>query len=1218
MPVQPNLQIKFVVIAAHGSYYFASFVRRVQAVVDELVGTHTSSVDLDDFQSARDLVKCCLCPIYHGGLKPTTDGHWVHLCCAWWSGLAIVKDLEDMSPVDLHLVTELLGSGWQIYDPETERNEMKEAEGMRALRNRRRQAGQKKSGGWTPSQQNIDLLTQSEHLLNQQDRNDDISSSTEIADQMRELDIGKSAENDTLGLDTLLGAADVLAKQQPLKVGRRRCTYCGTSMGVLVNCCGGGTSSTCDFTFHPLCAWFEGLYVDTKVLDPTYCRFLDDRGRNDIPYPSSGLSFSFFCLNHTPAEYAGAVRREQALLRSKYRAKVEDWDSIPGRGNRKKKKKKGGSSRSSSSAITAGNGSEAEPRMAATAQAKDLHVDAYDIDQCCVCMKYSATDLCEDTTDSWGLVSDSEADRCRSVFKSATEFLECHECKMKVHRGCYLTERAAICTIDAESPRVTVSSNDLQEKATMRSPDEIDLEMRDLQAASSIDARKTPATDTESLANDGSSAARSRATTPKSGDTVWLCSPCTAAVSSPKCCLCPRKGGAFLPTDDARWAHVFCARYSPGLTRVSSEGVVQVRMIPKELRKQNCTMCNRKYGTCIRCVEDGCSNYFHPLCAVRVGRCYLVSRHGVTRAYCPNHTPGTVRRLPSGVWVDVVETGRLRGVLERSRLIADSVHRREKLKSSIIKLQWDLFYHRFLALIDLGKRMSNAADVDGEDAADMLSRDLEHEDNTNGIEGNHVADRPEQPKKRGRKPAVALAGNIEGESLSESGRPQKLKNKRITVEHKEVDPEKLTVSFSGQEVSGTSERVYLEFRDYRKKMKDDILRTVAETRKDVGVFESQKEAREFEKDLPVHVDNYLNMSLSVAQKSCEEALSGLSITSVSAIKDERVVISAKPATPHRRGRPPNSSNSSKIISASTAVLDITGVDNPNAAAEQSHHSHPGSQPTSSELPPKRLSIKLKKEILNNSNNEQSILDLSDSENRSKAIDSTAGAKHSVPVDIERSFMECVVAEFAGHKKGFGALMKALPLRQIPRRAAWDVLRSDDVARRMWLDGLIQDKISALEEGEETDAVNTERRSGHYDTPSGSVVHSGDELSSRNDRRAGNDKSNSGSLKTPKKYYYDFEDIPYTDYVKSRDVKEQISLGDIRVRQQEHKYFSLASFEKDVFAMLNNVRMMSEPQSRVRSDSARSYNFSIFFIIFRNRCGEMPQTLPTSFLLTNIL
>ena len=38
-----------------------------------------------DPDNARDAIKCCLCPCYHGGIKPTTDGRcrccW---CWCWW------------------------------------------------------------------------------------------------------------------------------------------------------------------------------------------------------------------------------------------------------------------------------------------------------------------------------------------------------------------------------------------------------------------------------------------------------------------------------------------------------------------------------------------------------------------------------------------------------------------------------------------------------------------------------------------------------------------------------------------------------------------------------------------------------------------------------------------------------------------------------------------------------------------------------------------------------------------------------------------------------------------------------------------------------------------------------------------------------------------------------------------------------------------------------
>jgi hypothetical protein len=65
------------------------------------------------------LVSCCLCPVKHGGIKPTTDGRWVHLCCAIWSKNAVILDMAEMSPIDVKGVEfqrQLRGSGNTIYD----------------------------------------------------------------------------------------------------------------------------------------------------------------------------------------------------------------------------------------------------------------------------------------------------------------------------------------------------------------------------------------------------------------------------------------------------------------------------------------------------------------------------------------------------------------------------------------------------------------------------------------------------------------------------------------------------------------------------------------------------------------------------------------------------------------------------------------------------------------------------------------------------------------------------------------------------------------------------------------------------------------------------------------------------------------------------------------------------------------------------------------------
>ena len=56
----------------------------------------------------------------------------------------------------------------------------------------------------------------------------------------------------------------------------------------------GPSPSPCAAVFHPLCGWFQGVYVDTIVTDPTF-QGADRTGR----YPS-GLKSRFLCEEHGP------------------------------------------------------------------------------------------------------------------------------------------------------------------------------------------------------------------------------------------------------------------------------------------------------------------------------------------------------------------------------------------------------------------------------------------------------------------------------------------------------------------------------------------------------------------------------------------------------------------------------------------------------------------------------------------------------------------------------------------------------------------------------------------------------------------------------------------------------------------------------------------------------------------------------------------------------
>lgn len=129
------------------------------------------STECDDwcFYFTKNAVRCALCPLHHGGLKPTTDGRWVHICCAMWADNSVIKSLDDMSPIDIAEVS------------------------------------------LQPSVSN-----------------------------------GESEVSDP-----------------------KSCLYCNSSAGRIVRCCG-GENDLCSKYFHPLCAWFKGVYCKTINTDPSY------------------------------------------------------------------------------------------------------------------------------------------------------------------------------------------------------------------------------------------------------------------------------------------------------------------------------------------------------------------------------------------------------------------------------------------------------------------------------------------------------------------------------------------------------------------------------------------------------------------------------------------------------------------------------------------------------------------------------------------------------------------------------------------------------------------------------------------------------------------------------------------------------------------------------------------------------------------------------------
>jgi PHD-finger/PHD-zinc-finger like domain len=195
--------------------FFCDRCRAVQVMADE--DQENEGEHFFDPEYARDAVKCCLCPIYHGGFKPTTDGRWVHLCCAIWSGNSSILDLSEMSPVDVS------GVCFQSY-----------REARDTFEDDRRRG-------------------RSQEVLSNGSSSSSHSQNRRLIERIQ----GNNSGDDSIS---------------------ECCMFCGAYGGYVVRCAGRSSScssrspsrSPCKAVFHPLCAWFQGLSVSTTVTDPTF------------------------------------------------------------------------------------------------------------------------------------------------------------------------------------------------------------------------------------------------------------------------------------------------------------------------------------------------------------------------------------------------------------------------------------------------------------------------------------------------------------------------------------------------------------------------------------------------------------------------------------------------------------------------------------------------------------------------------------------------------------------------------------------------------------------------------------------------------------------------------------------------------------------------------------------------------------------------------------
>eukprot|EP00981_Chlorochromonas_danica_P001845 scaffold386_cov174-Ochromonas_danica.AAC.19 len=243
----------------------------------------------------------------------------------------------------------------------------------------------------------------------------------------------------------------------------------------------------------------------------------------------------------------------------------------------------------------------------------------------------------------------------------------------------------------------------------------------------------------------------------------WTCFVCSQGLKYENihCALCPRHGGLLLPTTTlpygSQYMHVYCAQFLlPQFSFSSNQSnSIDFKVIPKEYYNKNkCRICNRKNGITLPCGSLGCSHYYHPLCGKRssaTDKCCIRSRNRVQEVFCPEHLPDHIDCLlgPSSSstayhdHLDFLEISKFFYMLERSRLIIDQLLKREKNKRSLVKAEERNFQEKFRKLLDRAMHRKSAATTPGGGNGGVDEEDALLEEEEESDSDDYDSDRPE-------------------------------------------------------------------------------------------------------------------------------------------------------------------------------------------------------------------------------------------------------------------------------------------------------------------------------------------------------------------------------------------------------------------------------------------------------------------------------------------
>lgn len=821
-------------------------------------------------QDIARCVTCALCPVQHGGLKPTTDGRWVHVCCAIWSRAARINDLTEMSPID---ITEV------------------------------------------PMQQSF-------------------------GNHRRDADV-----------------------TNPYNFP---CHVCKVYGGFVVQCRGCNDSSMkCYLSFHPLCAWFEGIYITTTITDPSF------QGKDRDGFFPSGLSFQFYCVQHSSkdhkadisqAEYHSVLqlRQTQKLLRQKYMMKREDLECLPGQHKRKRSRPKPKRDPSTSASTDVSR----MARGAQQSEAKELSIDTYDNKICAICM--TPTDSLMDST-AWSkfkcieihstiippnenpliLANNSSDDTSPFQTKQDESVVE-----LGVMQETNIDESDAVG--DKEELKADQSSRLIAEDP-LTSKDISDSKSGndDLAAAELLlsAAAQVASSTNESNYNDtkppenATDESQHIHTCDSCGMTVhhkclqnlasfylpvmsnskWRCDSCQQEKTNIACVICPRRGGYFLNTSDGHYVHYYCAKYTSinlKLTKAAFDptdpSIITFPMVDilsslKDRKaKHKCVLCNRKYGVCEQCHFTGCMSYFHPLCAERSGGGYVQIRSGTKVYFCSEHIPEGTERVTyrsstlqgapivSRQWINSSEMQRLRYVMVRSLTVLDSLVRREKYKRLLCKADGEFYSMRIQRLLDKikGRKVDP---LSGVDVGELFDDSASEDQGFMGDDADYMSDAGDNNK-----------DHIQAEVVKGQRSSRRKKSERVLVptEQSSVDdwepiklstgtdillpisedeeagtiaissnwhdgstvilPSKIFIHIGGYEFDRRETLVEGGSKAFLRVFKERMMNVAQMSREACGVFSTASQASEFSRKLSPYILRHLSMSLDEFKAAMEK------------------------------------------------------------------------------------------------------------------------------------------------------------------------------------------------------------------------------------------------------------------------------------------------------------------------------------------------------------